>query len=111
MVQRVDYYTLLSRAVESLERDAYAARGVRVVGINPGLTRTGRVAEGLVAEAKVMGVTDAEALRRVEQKIPAGRLGEPEEIASVAVFLASARASYVHGAIVSMDGASYPTVV
>src|SRR5260221_11085864 len=27
MVQRVDYYTLLSRAVESLERDAYAARG------------------------------------------------------------------------------------
>src|ERR1700693_1900876 len=28
MVQRVDYYTLLSRAVESLERDAYAARGV-----------------------------------------------------------------------------------
>ncbi len=28
MVQRIDYYTLLSRAVESLERDAYAARGV-----------------------------------------------------------------------------------
>ncbi|WP_457383291.1 SDR family oxidoreductase [Rhodanobacter sp. TND4EL1] len=36
--------------------------------------------------------------------IPLGRMAEPAEIADVAVFLASARASYVTGAIIPMDG-------
>src|SRR5437867_3017547 len=43
---------------------AYASRGVRVLGINPGLTNTTRVAEGLKAEAALLGVGDAEALQR-----------------------------------------------
>ncbi len=89
----------------------YAGRGVRVVGINPGLTHTSRVGEGLVAESKVQGVPPDEALRRIESRIPAGRLGEPEEIANMAVFLASPRASYTHGAIVTMDGAAGAMVV
>ena len=45
------------------------------------------------------------------EKLPLGRPAEPEEIANVAVFLASPRASYVTGAIVAMDGASTPMVV
>jgi NAD(P)-dependent dehydrogenase (short-subunit alcohol dehydrogenase family) len=91
--------------------NAYAAKGVRVVGINPGLTYTDRVAEGMVAESKLNRISEAEALRRIEERIPVGRLGRPEEVAEVAVFLASGRASYVHGAIVTMDGAAAPTVV
>jgi NAD(P)-dependent dehydrogenase (short-subunit alcohol dehydrogenase family) len=89
----------------------YAPRGVRVVGVNPGLTQTTRVAEGLKAESKVQGVSADEALRRIEERIPAGRIGEPGEIADMVLFLASARASYTHGAIVTMDGASAPFIV
>ncbi len=89
----------------------YAPRGVRVVGVNPGLTQTSRVAEGLKAESKVQGVSADEALRRLAERIPAGRLGEPEEIANMVLFLASPRGSYTHGAIITMDGASAPFVV
>ncbi len=83
---------------------AYASSGIRVNGINPGGTLTGRVQEGLKAEAKVTGLAEEELLSRNQAKIPLGRFARPEEIASVAVFLASAQASYVTGAIVSMDG-------
>jgi NAD(P)-dependent dehydrogenase (short-subunit alcohol dehydrogenase family) len=83
---------------------AYASSGIRVNGINPGGTLTGRVQEGLKAEAKLTGLAEEELLSRNQAKIPLGRFARPEEIASVAVFLASAQASYVTGAIVSMDG-------
>ena len=91
--------------------NAYAARGVRILGINPGLTRTTRVAEGMRAEAAQGGITEAEALQRSIDRIPIGRLAEPEEIAAMAVFAASPRASYLTGTIITMDGASSPVVV
>jgi len=84
---------------------AYAPKGVRVNAINPGSTLTGRVQEGLAAEARMTGLAEAELLKRMQQRIPLGRLGTPEEIAKVAVFLASDAASYVSGAIIPMDGA------
>ena len=91
--------------------NAYAAQGVRVLGINPGLTNTSRVAEGLKAEAAVLGVTEAAALQRSIERVAFGRMAEPDEIASVAVFAASARASYLTGVVITMDGASSPIVV
>ncbi len=91
--------------------NAYAGKGVRVVGINPGLTNTDRVAEGLRSDAKLNAITEDEALRRAVQRIPIGRMAEPEEIASLVLFLASSKASYVTGVIVSMDGAVAPIVV
>lgn len=90
---------------------AYAAKGVRVVGINPGLTRTDRVAEGLKAEARQQGLTEAQALQRSIDRVALGRLAEPDEVANVAVFAASARASYLTGVVITMDGASTPIVV
>jgi len=89
---------------------AYAGKGVRVNAINPGLTLTGRVHEGLAAEARMTGLSPDEVLARMKQRIPLGRLGTPEEVARVAVFLASDAASYVSGAIVPMDGASNPVI-
>ncbi len=83
---------------------AYGPQGVRVNGINPGGTLTGRVQEGLAAESRMTGLAAAELLLRQAARIPLRRLGRPEEVAEVAVFLASARASYVTGAIVPMDG-------
>jgi NAD(P)-dependent dehydrogenase (short-subunit alcohol dehydrogenase family) len=84
---------------------AYADRGVRVIGLNPGHTLTERVEEGLKADARMHGVSIGEAMADLVERIPMGRLAEPEEIANMVVFLASDKASYVTGANISMDGA------
>src|SRR6266513_3049668 len=83
---------------------AFGPKGIRINAINPGATLTGRVQEGLRAESKMTGLPEAEVLARNQSKIPLGRLGTPEEVAQLAVFLASDRASYLTGAIVPMDG-------
>lgn len=90
---------------------AYAAKGVRVVGLNPGLTNTGRVAEGLKAEAKRANLSAEAALEQAVSKLPLGRLAEPAEIADVVVFAASERGRYLTGANITLDGSSSPTVV
>jgi NAD(P)-dependent dehydrogenase (short-subunit alcohol dehydrogenase family) len=83
---------------------AFGPKGIRINGINPGATLTGRVQEGLKAESRMTGLAEAELLSRNESRIPLKRYGTPEEIARVALFLASDQASYVTGAIVPMDG-------
>jgi len=83
---------------------AFGPKGIRINGINPGATLTGRVQEGLKAESRMTGLAEAELLSRNESRIPLKRYGTPEEIARVALFLASDQASYVTGAIISMDG-------
>jgi len=85
---------------------AYAGQGIRVNAINPGLTRTDRVDEGLAAAARTSGKSKEEILAEEVARIPMGRMASPEEVAQVALFLASERASYVSGAIVPMDGCS-----
>jgi NAD(P)-dependent dehydrogenase (short-subunit alcohol dehydrogenase family) len=83
---------------------AHGPKGVRINAINPGGTLTGRVQQGLDAEAKMTGLAAAEILKRQQSRIPLQRLAQPEEIAQVALFLASSQASYVTGAIIPMDG-------
>ena len=64
----------------------------------------------LQADAQHAGVTVEEALRRVTEHNPTGRLAEPSEVADVIVFLASGRAGYVSGVNLSIDGAAYPSL-
>ena len=90
---------------------AYGPKGVRVNAVNPGLTLTERLKEGLAAEAKLANIDADEALARANQRLPLGRIAKPEEIADAVVFLASPRASYISGAILAMDGAVTPMVV
>jgi NAD(P)-dependent dehydrogenase (short-subunit alcohol dehydrogenase family) len=90
---------------------AYAPQGVRVVGLNPGLTATDRVRSGLEAEAALTGGDIAAAEAAAIARIPLGRMAEPEDIARVVCFLASEMADYITGVTISMDGASAPTVV
>ena len=83
---------------------AYGPKGVRINGISPGGTLTDRVQQGLAVEAKMTGKAEADLLAQQQAKIPLRRLGTPEEVAQVAMFLASDAASYVTGAIIPMDG-------
>jgi NAD(P)-dependent dehydrogenase (short-subunit alcohol dehydrogenase family) len=89
---------------------AYAGRGVRVNAVNPGLTLTERLKEGMAADARLQQIEQEEALRRAKAKLPLGRIAEPAEIADAVLFLASARASYITGAILAMDGAVTPMI-
>lgn len=90
---------------------AWASHGIRINGINPGSTSTGRVRGAAEAEAQMKGITADEVIEALQQRIPMGRLGTPEEVANVAVFLASDLASYVTGSLVAMDGSAHPTVL
>jgi NAD(P)-dependent dehydrogenase (short-subunit alcohol dehydrogenase family) len=88
----------------------YARYGIRVNAINPGQTLTERVDHAMQLEAGRLGVSKEEALQRGQANVPLGRYAKPEEIADVALFLASSRASYVTGAIIPMDGCTAPVI-
>lgn len=90
---------------------AYGAQGIRVNAINPGLTLTDRLQEGMAADARLKGISTEEAMAQAVGKIPLGRMAEPEEMANAVLFLASSKASYVTGICMSMDGALTPMVV
>jgi NAD(P)-dependent dehydrogenase (short-subunit alcohol dehydrogenase family) len=90
---------------------AYAGQNIRVIGINPGLTETSRVSEGMTAEAKLQNITQEEARTRAIARIPIGRMATPQDIANTALFLASEAASYITGITLTMDGATTASVV
>lgn len=79
---------------KSLARELGRA-GIRVNAVAPGITRTDMVA-----------ALPKELVERISAPIPLGRVGEPEEVANVFLFLASDLASYVTGTVISVDGAA-----
>ena len=74
---------------------ALAPHGIRVNAIGPGT---------ILTELAQAVLTDAAARRRILSRTPLGRLGTGDEVASVAVFLASSDASYVTGQTIYPDG-------
>jgi NAD(P)-dependent dehydrogenase (short-subunit alcohol dehydrogenase family) len=90
---------------------AWGGHGIRVNAINPGATFTDRLKGGLEVEARQAGKTAQEVLQAGQARLPLGRYAQPEEVADAALFLASARATYVTGAILTMDGGLTPMVV
>lgn len=85
-------------AVNGLTRSLARELGrdnIRVNAVAPGVTRTDMVA-----------ALPEDLLKRVVAPIPLGRVGEPEEVANAFLFLASDMASYITGAILSVDGAA-----
>jgi NAD(P)-dependent dehydrogenase (short-subunit alcohol dehydrogenase family) len=77
--------------------------GVRVVGVNPGQIDTDRLRERLEPRAK-LELGDGGRWRELIRNAPFGRLARPDEIADTVVYLASERASYISGTIVTVDG-------
>lgn len=72
-----------------------AEYGIRVNAIAPGLIKTERTAPRYLIE---------ENLRMVERTVPLGRTGSPEDVAALAVFLASDESSYITGETILIDG-------
>ena len=91
-------YGATKAAIVHLTRTAaleYAADGIRVNAVVPGLTDT----------PQARGSTGSrEAYEAWERRLPLGRAARPEEVAAVALFLASDEASYVTGAAYTVDG-------
>lgn len=81
-----------------------AAQGVTVNNVMPGYTRTDRVTELAARNAAQRGTSPGAELERWEREIPMRRLGEPEELAALVAFLCSARASYITGTSIPVDG-------
>lgn len=81
--------------------------GVRVVGVNPGRILTERQLEHMYVRAeKELGDRGRwkEVLAKVSATLPFKRTGDPSEVSDLACYLASARASYISGTVVAIDG-------
>lgn len=92
-------YGAMKRALNSITETAavtWGSQGIRVNGITPGGTATEMIDAW---EAASGGIVD-----RIVATTPLGRMAEPREVAEVAAWLLSDRASMVNGAIVPVDG-------
>jgi len=95
---KVPAYAASKHAVLGLTRalaNEWAARGVNVNAIAPGYTATDNTQA--LREDPVRS-------QQLLARIPAGRFADPEEMAGAAVFLCSRVATYVHGAVIAVDG-------
>lgn len=90
--------------------NAYAGQGVRVNGVNPGSTLTERLDKAIETDARNSQIAKETALARMVEKLPLGRIAEPQEVANAVVFLASSRASYINGVNLMMDGSLVPMI-
>ncbi len=77
--------------------------GVRVLGVNPTATRTDRIITLSKARAKAT-FGDESRWEELLSNSPFGRICEPEEVADVVAYCASARASYLSGTVIDIDG-------
>jgi 3-oxoacyl-[acyl-carrier protein] reductase len=79
--------------------------GVRVVGVNPSLTATDR-ATGMLKTWSKMKFGTEDRWQEVESgmNLPFGRMASSDEVADAVLFLASARASYISGVVLNVDG-------
>ncbi|ULG72142.1 glucose 1-dehydrogenase [Macrococcus brunensis] len=80
----------------------FAPKGIRVNNISPGAIMSAHTRDKF---------TDPETLAQTEKMIPMGMIGQPEQVATVATFLASQNASYITGETIYVDGGmtKYPS--
>jgi 3-oxoacyl-[acyl-carrier protein] reductase len=92
-------YTGTKGAVDAITRTLakeLGPRNIRVNAINPGLVET----EGVIAG----GFNEGEFRKAIEAQTPLGRIGQPDDIAPAAVFLASSEARYITGETLRIAG-------
>jgi NAD(P)-dependent dehydrogenase (short-subunit alcohol dehydrogenase family) len=110
--------SIASRQASHLSGIAYTAGKSGLAGLNRHLAkelgpfgiRVNAVAPGIIASDRVRAkfdtYTDAERAA-IHARVPLGRIGTVEEVASVVAFLASPGASYVHGALIDINGGMF----
>ena len=94
----VPAYTAAKHALEGLTKalaNEWAAQGINVNAIAPGY---------MVTDNTEALRNDAARSKAILERIPAARWGEPDDLAGVTLFLASAASNYVHGSTVVVDG-------
>lgn len=90
-----------------------ASKGVRVLTVAPGATKTPPMEKFIADFAASAGITVEQAFQQLLAQtggIPMGRMAEPEEVASLVHFLVSPAAAYLTGSIYAIDGGSLPVV-
>ena len=91
-------YSATKHAIIGLTRTIageYGRDNIRINAIAPGTNKT-----------PMVQAFPEEAIQEMANSVPMGRLGQPEEVADVVAFLLSEQASYIHGAVISIDGGS-----
>ncbi len=78
--------------------------GITVNNILPGYTRTDRVVALAKHASETKGIALEDSYKAWEEQVPMGRLAEPREIAAVAAFILSERASYLTASSIAVDG-------
>lgn len=84
--------------------DQYGRHNIRINSVNPGPVDTGRWTQLTEAFARDMNFEVNTADQMAKKSMTPHRIARPEEVANVVVFLASSRASFVHGTEIAIDG-------
>ena len=85
-----------------------AAHGITVNNVLPGATHTARLTGLAKAKAESTGQTPEDILAAMAAKVPAGRVGRPEEVGHAIAFLCSPAAGYISGINLPVDGGRTP---
>jgi 3-oxoacyl-[acyl-carrier protein] reductase len=88
----------------------YASAGVTANVVCPGFTATGRIQDAAARLATDRGVAVETVVGEWTDRIPAGRLGHPEEIGALVAYLASDRAAFITGQSILIDGGQCPGI-